>query len=296
MPEVEVNRFPPWLKKKLDVGGRDVYTREVIDSLSLHTVCDSAKCPNINECFSRGTATFLILGNVCTRNCSFCAVDSGVPEGTDYDEALRVAAAAKRLNLRHVVITSVTRDDLEDGGASHFAATIRAVRDKLPLATIEVLTPDFNGKKEAIRKVLEAEPTIFNHNVETVPRLYKWVRAGADYKRSLSVLRYARGYSAKLRTKSGLMLGMGEEKEEVVNVLEDLKSAGCEMITIGQYLKPSNGKLEVFRFVHPDEFKEYGDLAKALGFRHVASAPFVRSSYCADQWVETELQTFKRNL
>ena len=283
MLETGTRRFPPWLKKKLDVGGRDVYTREVIDSLSLHTVCDSAKCPNINECFSRGTATFLILGNVCTRNCGFCAVDSGVPEGPDYDEALRVAGAAKRLNLRHVVITSVTRDDLDDGGASQFAATIREVRDKLTNATIEVLTPDFNGKKEAIRKVLEAGPTIFNHNVETVPRLYKWVRAGADYERSLSVLRYARGYSAKLKTKSGLMLGMGEEKEEVVNVLGDLKSAGCEMITIGQYLKPSNGKLEVFRFVHPDEFKEYADLAKALGFRYVASAPFVRSSYCAEE-------------
>lgn len=285
MPETIQKRLPPWLKKKLNVGGRDVYTREVIDSLSLHTVCDSARCPNINECFSRGTATFLILGNVCTRNCGFCAVDSGVPEEIDYDEPLRVAGAAKRLNLRHVVITSVTRDDLEDGGANQFAATIREVRDKLPLATIEVLTPDFNGKKEAIGKVLEAEPTIFNHNVETVPRLYKWVRAGADYERSLSVLGNARDFSAKPLTKSGLMLGMGEEKEEVINVLEDLRSAGCEMITIGQYLKPSNGKLEVFRFVHPDEFKEYEDLAKALDFRYVASAPFVRSSYCADQWV-----------
>ena len=279
----EPKRFPPWLKKKLNLGEENIWTREVIDSLSLHTVCDSAKCPNINECFSRGTATFLILGNVCTRNCGFCAVTPGIPEEPDGDEHLRIAEAAKRLNLKHVVITSVTRDDLEDGGATQFAATIKEVRNKLTNATIEVLTPDFNGDEKSIRKVLEAGPTVFNHNVETVPRLYKWVRQEADYERSLSVLRYARGYSAKLRTKSGLMLGMGEEKEEVVNVLEDLKSAGCEMITIGQYLKPSNGKLEVFRFVHPDEFKEYADLAKALGFRYVASAPFVRSSYCAEE-------------
>jgi len=274
-------RFPPWLKKRLPTGGSAKYVRELLETLNLTTVCQSARCPNIAECFSRKTATFMIMGNICTRDCRFCAVEHGVPAPLDPDEPRRIAEATAQLELRHVVVTSVTRDDLPDGGAEHFARTIRAIRDALPKTTIEVLTPDFLGSEENIKTVADAGPTIYNHNIETVPRLAKEIRPQADYRRSLGLLRYVKG-TADVYTKSGLMLGLGETHDEVVKVMEDLRGVGCDMLTIGQYLRPSEGHVEIVRFVHPDEFDQYKQDGLRMGFRAVASAPFVRSSYNAE--------------
>ncbi len=271
-------RLPPWLKKRLPRGGRDV--RDLLSDLDLATVCAEAHCPNQGECYACGTATFLILGTVCTRNCGFCAVCSGHAGSLREDEPEAVATAAARMKLRHVVVTSVTRDDLPDGGAGHFARTIDAIRREVPDAAVEVLVPDFLGRWDDLDTVLAARPDVLNHNVETVPRLYAAVRPAADYRRSLDLL--ARAASAEgVHTKSGLMLGLGETDEEIPGVLADLREAGCEILTLGQYLAPSPDHVPVDRFVRPEAFDAWGERARSMGFAAVASGPFVRSSYHA---------------
>lgn len=281
-------RLPRWLKRPLPQPGM-AYTSGVISDLRLETVCESAKCPNRTECWSQSTATFMILGNVCTRPCGFCSVPKGKTEALEADEPERVAEAAERLGLKHVVITSVTRDDLPDGGADHFYQCVLAVRERTG-AAVEVLTPDFLGNNAAIDRVLEARPDVFNHNTETVPRLYHRVRRNADYQRTLDLLARVKQLSPDTPTKSGLMLGLGETREEVLDVCADLRSVGCEMITIGQYLQPSPEHLPVERFVSPEEFDEIGEQVRAFGFGMVASGPFVRSSYHAGEMAD-ELQT-----
>jgi lipoic acid synthetase len=281
---------PRWLWRRASAAGEAAAARmtTLLDGLALHTVCQEARCPNLAECFGQGTATFLILGDRCTRGCHFCAVGHGRPAPPDPDEPQRVAAAAARLGLGHVVITSVTRDDLADGGAGHFAATIRAVRRRLPGATIEVLIPDFRGSQAALETVLAAGPAVLNHNVETVPRLYRAVRPGADYRRSLALLARAKALRPGLATKSGLMLGLGERTAEVLRVLHDLRRARCDLLTLGQYLQPGDDQLPVSRYVPPDEFAAYRDKAEALGFRGVAAGPLVRSSHQAEAlWAAT---------
>ncbi len=284
-PKENGSRLPEWFRKPLPAAGESAKVRRLVDRLGLHTVCTSAHCPNLSECFARGTATFLILGDRCTRGCRFCAVESASPLPPRSDEPQAVAEAVSQLELRHVVITSVTRDDLPDGGASHFAATINAVRRLVPNVTIEVLTPDFRGEVTSVRLVMAATPEVFNHNVETVPRLYDTVRPGADYERSLEVLRLARepmgGTDTTPRTKSGLMLGLGESAEEVKEVLADLRRVGCDALTIGQYLAPSKEHLPVERFVPPEEFETWRRRALQLGFVQVTAGPMVRSSYNA---------------
>jgi lipoic acid synthetase len=277
-------RFPPWLRKRIPPEGETSAVRKLLDRLHLHTVCQSAHCPNLFECFARGTATFLILGDVCTRHCGFCAVGSGSPEPPEPDEPAHVAEAVASLGLAHVVVTSVTRDDLADGGSAQFAATIAAVR-AVSDATIEVLTPDFQGCWGDLRRVVDAGPDVFNHNVETVPRLYPLVRPEADYRRSLEVLRRAGERAPGLLTKSGLMVGLGERHDEVIAVMRDLRAAGCGALTVGQYLSPSSGHVPVARFVTPEEFDTYKTEAEAMGFAAVAAAPFVRSSYQAGELV-----------
>ena len=276
-----VRRFPPWLRKRIPPEGETSRVRELLGRLRLHTVCQSAHCPNLFECFAQGTATFMILGAVCTRHCGFCAVPSGTMEPPDPDEPAHVAEAAQALGLRHVVVTSVTRDDLPDGGSGQFAATIEAIR-AVSDATIEVLTPDFQGCWGEIDRVVDAGPDVFNHNVETVPRLYPLARPEADYGRSLDVLRHAGERSSALVTKSGIMVGLGETHAEVLDVLGDLRRAGCDALTIGQYLSPSRGHVPVDRFVTPYEFDTYQSEADAMGFSAVAAGPFVRSSYQAE--------------
>jgi len=258
------------------------FTSGVIADLKLETVCESAKCPNRTECWSQRTATFMILGNVCTRPCGFCSVPKGKTETVQHDEPQRVAEAAERLGLKHVVITSVTRDDLDDGGADHFYQCVLAVRERTG-AAVEVLTPDFLGRTASIDRVVEARPDVFNHNTETVPRLYHRVRRNASYQRTLDLLARVKELAPELPTKSGLMLGLGETIEEVLSVCADLRAAGCEMITLGQYLQPSPAHLPVERYVPPEEFDEIGDLVRRLGFGMVASGPFVRSSYHAGE-------------
>lgn len=277
-------RLPPWLHKRIPASGNMEATRRLLEELKLNTVCQSALCPNLGECFARRTATFMILGNTCTRNCRFCAVQSGQPQPPDPDEPRRVALAAARLGLKHVVVTSVTRDDLPDGGAGQFAATIKSIREYLPGAVIEVLTPDFQGKKEALVKVLEAGPHIFNHNIETVPRLYPEVRPGASYQRSLEILKQVKEMAPGIYTKSGLMVGLGETKEEVEQVMADLRKVNCDILTIGQYLRPSPQHLEVKEYVRPEVFDYYGARGREMGFLYVAAAPFVRSSYNAAEF------------
>lgn len=254
----------------------------LLERLHLHTVCQGAKCPNMAECFGRGTATFMILGNVCTRNCRFCAVPGGEPLPLDEDEPRNVAEAVAALNLRHAVVTSVTRDDLPNGGSGHFARTIREIRARCG-ASVEVLTPDFKGNEEDIARVADALPDVFNHNIETVPRLYPAVRPQADYSRSLEVLRFVKNRRPEIVTKSGLMVGLGETGEEVVEALKDLRGTGCDFVTIGQYLRPSKAHLPIARFVTPEEFDGLAETARTLGFGGVASAPFARSSYHAGE-------------
>jgi lipoyl synthase len=275
--------FPPWLRQKIPSCGSFEKTRGILESLALDTVCRGARCPNRARCFARGTAAFLLLGPSCTRRCAFCAIDHGPPSPPDPSEPLRVAQAVKRMELSYAVATSVTRDDLPDGGAAHFAATVRAIRAEAPGASVEVLTPDFRGDAEAVRTVSSSGPDVYNHNVETVPSLYASVRPQADYRRSLEVLSRAKAAAPSLLTKSGLMLGLGESEGEVLEVLRDLRAAGCDLVTIGQYLKPASGCLEVVRYVPPEEFDAWAVRAKGLGFRDVASAPFVRSSYRAEE-------------
>ena len=276
-------RLPEWIReKKLNLESlRGIKT--MLRERSLHSVCESLACPNRSECFSRGTATFMILGDVCTRACGFCNVTTGLPYAPPSPlEPRSVADVAKQMNLRHVVVTSVTRDDLADGGAQQFADTIRELRDALPQAIVEVLTPDFRGNEESIRIVTEARPDYFNHNVETVPRLYRHVRPGSRFERSVGLLRQVKAIDPSVTTKSGLMLGLGERRDEVIEVLQHLREAGCEIITIGQYLQPKLENLEVVEYVHPTVFAEYQSIGEEMGFAAVFSGPFVRSSYMAD--------------
>jgi lipoic acid synthetase len=279
-------RLPSWLRLKLPTSGTYRDTRLSLGQHKLHTVCASAKCPNHWECWSQGTAAFMIAGDRCTRACAFCAVNTAKPAPLDPAEPARVAQAAHQLGLKHVVITSVARDDLPDGGAGHFRQTVEAVRARNPGATIEVLTPDFNDQDAALDTVLAARPDIFNHNLETVRRLTPAVRSRATYDRSLSVLRKAKQrQGARGGTKSGLMLGLGESEVEVMAALRDLRAAGCEGLTLGQYLQPTRRQLPVVEYVAPAKFAEYGRVARELGFRYVASGPLVRSSYHAAEWV-----------
>ena len=261
--------------------------QNLISDLSLNSVCQSAKCPNIHECWGQGTATLMLLGNICTRDCAFCAIPAGRPVGLDSQESERVASAAKQMNLRHVVLTSVARDDLKDGGAAMFAQTIRAVRQELPEASIEVLTPDFAGKADSLDKVLDAEPDVFNHNIETVHRFQSVIRPQAAYGRSLAVLKRASERGPDLVVKSGIMLGLGEESDELVRTMHDLYTAGCELLTMGQYLQPTRLHARVVRYVTPREFDQYANLARDIGFKAVASGPLVRSSYRAEELLHT---------
>lgn len=281
-PPVADRRLPRWLKRRVPKGNANHFTASLLDELHLETVCDNARCPNRMECYSQKTATFMILGNVCTRACSFCSVPRGQPDPPAEDEPARVAEAAARLGLRHVVITSVTRDDLPDGGAGHFARCVLAVRQRTG-ATIEVLTPDFIDTPAALERVVEAAPEVFNHNTETVPRLYRRLRGPkSDYRWTLELLRRVKLRNPAIKTKSGLMLGVGETPEEILDVLADLRDRGVDFLTLGQYLQPDTSRyLPVVRYLHPTEFDELAHAAKALGFEQVASGPFVRSSYHA---------------
>ncbi len=277
-------RLPEWLRKPQRNVGADHDLKKMLRARGLHTVCEEARCPNRNDCFSRGAATFMILGDVCSRSCGFCSVKTGRGLAMESlsDEPEQVAEAAARLNLRYVVITSVNRDELADGGASHFAKTIFAVRRSLPESKIEVLTPDFKGDHKALRVVLDARPDTFNHNVESVPRLYSRVRPQADYRQSLDVLQTARRYSQSVLTKSGFMLGLGETRDEVKRLLEDLRAHDVDVATVGQYLQPTRAHLPVEAYVHPDVFAEYKEYGEQLGFRAVFSGPLVRSSFMAE--------------
>ena len=274
-------RHPPWIRVRAPGGPDFAETTATVQELGLHTVCQEARCPNLGECWGHKTATFMLLGDTCTRNCAFCAVRHGRPLAVDPGEPARVAAAVERLGLRHVVVTSVNRDDLPDGGAAHFAATARAVKERVPACRVEVLVPDFQGDRAAVEAVAVSPIDIFNHNLETVPRLYKRVRPGARYERSLGMLGAARTARPPLLTKAGLMLGLGEEEDEVIRVFGNLRAVGCDILTLGQYLRPSADHLPVERYVRPEEFAALGRRALALGFRHVESGPLVRSSYHA---------------
>lgn len=274
-------RLPAWLRRPIAHGGEYAAVEGLLDRLELSTVCREARCPNRGECYASGTATFLIAGDVCTRGCRFCAVESGRPVPLDPGEPDRVAEAVEAMGLRHAVVTMVTRDDLDDGAAAHVVATIEAVRARTPDVAVEVLVSDFGGRGASVDAVADARPDVFNHNVETVPRLYKAVRPGADYRRSLAVLARAGERAPGMPTKSGLMLGLGETHDEVVEAMRDLREAGVELLTLGQYLRPSAAHLPVAAFVEPDEFAELARVGRRLGFSGVASAPFVRSSYHA---------------
>ncbi len=275
---------PEWLRVKLPYGETFKNVSNIIEEHSLHTVCQSARCPNMGECWSAGTATFMILGNVCTRSCGFCAIKTGRPEpGLDWDEPRRVLKAAQLMGLKHVVITSVNRDEREDGGAPIFAESIRLIHGEMESTTVEVLIPDFRGVWDALQLVIDARPDIMNHNMETVPRLYRRVRPQADYRRSLEVLE--RSKKQGLRTKSGIMVGLGETKEEVVQLMKDFVEVGLDVMTIGQYLQPTKMHLPVEEFVHPSVFNWYKEVGEDLGIEHVESGPLVRSSYHAERHV-----------
>ncbi|HEY3456135.1 MAG TPA: lipoyl synthase [Bryobacteraceae bacterium] len=273
---------PKWLRAPAPVGGNYRELKELVTRLGLHTVCESAACPNVGECWNRRTATFMILGNVCTRRCGFCAVQKGAPLAVDYDEPRRVAEACAALGLRYAVITSVNRDDRKDGGAELFALTIQAIRERIPGCKVEVLVPDFQGSHAAMDIVMRAAPDVLNHNTETVPRLYRQVRLGARYERSLDMLRYAKKTSPQTPAKSGLMLGLGETEEEVIQVIRDLRDHDVDILTLGQYLRPSPKHLPIYRYVPQEEFDEYKRFAMELGYGHVEAGPLVRSSYHAD--------------
>jgi lipoyl synthase len=278
-------RIPEWIKVRVHEGEDYRELKELVRSQRLHTVCEEAHCPNIYDCWSRRTATFMILGDVCTRACRFCAVTSGRPTELDIGEPIRVAESIAQLGLRHAVITSVDRDDLHDGGAEIFARTIRAIRRRSPDTSVEVLTPDFQGDREAIRTVVEARPDIFNHNTETVPRLYARIRPKAVYANSLALLRYVKELAPRMVTKSGVMVGLGEETEELLQVFRNMREHSIDVLTIGQYLRPSAKHAEVVRYYPPEEFRELKRAAEAMGFAHVESGPLVRSSYHADEQI-----------
>ncbi|NWG01372.1 MAG: lipoyl synthase [Syntrophaceae bacterium] len=274
-------RKPPWLKKRIPPFQDLQKVKSILDETDLHTVCEEARCPNLGECFCSGTATFLILGKICTRDCGFCAVEHGIPFPPDATEPQKVVQAIQKMGLRYVVITSVTRDDLPDGGASLFAKTIQAIRALDPKIKVEVLIPDFQGDPTSLRMVLKECPDILNHNIETIARLYLEVRPQADYRRSLRLLRESKENHPPVFTKSGFMLGLGETYEEVLELLRDLREIGCDFLTIGQYLQPRPDRLSVIRFVPPEEFEEYKKIGEEMGFKAVASGPFVRSSFHA---------------
>jgi lipoic acid synthetase len=278
--EPQPQRRPEWLKAKIPGGEGYARLKSIIDTNRLHTVCEEARCPNMGECWHSGTATFMILGDICTRSCGFCAVKTGRPDyGLDWDEPRRVVDAVKLMGVRHAVITSVNRDERKDGGAPIFAETIRRIHAEVPGVTVEVLIPDFKGSEEALMMVLDAHPDILNHNLETVPRLYRTVRMQANYRQSLEVLERSKRYGSV--TKTGLMLGIGEQTEEVIEVMKDVSHTKCDILTLGQYLQPTKDHLPVDRYAHPDEFKMLKELGLELGFRHVESGPLVRSSYHA---------------
>jgi lipoic acid synthetase len=279
-------RRPPWLKVRLPGGENYTDLKRIMRQNGLHTVCESARCPNVAECWGHRTATFMILGNLCTRACGFCAVPHGRPLDLDTDEPERVAEAAAKMGLKYAVVTSVNRDELSDGGASIFAATIRAIRRRLPDCKIEVLVPDFRGDAQALRTVVDAAPEVFNHNTETVPRLYRHVRMGAVYERSLELLRRAKEINPRLPTKSGIMVGLGESYDEIIETLRDLRAHQVDILTVGQYLQPTNKHLPIARFYHPDEFAQIKRDALALGFKHAECGPLVRSSYHAHEQEE----------
>jgi lipoic acid synthetase len=282
MPTPGVHPRPDWLRVKFFGGERYQDLKRIMRTLDLHTVCESARCPNMSECWEHGTATFMILGDICTRACGFCAVPSGKPTGPpDQDEPDRVAQAVARMGLRYAVVTSVNRDDQPDGGAQIFARTIEEIRRRVPGCKVEVLIPDFRGNWDALNTVLATRPDVLNHNTETVPRLYRQVRKGALYQRSLELLRRSKDAHPEVPTKTGLMLGLGEEKDEVLSTLHDLASQGTDILTLGQYLQPTREHLPIVRYVHPDEFAEFKIRGEAMGFKHVEAGPLVRSSYHA---------------
>ena len=274
---------PAWLRAPAPAGPNYRELKTLITDLKLHTVCESAACPNVGECWNHRTATFMILGNVCTRRCGFCAVQKGAPLAVDYDEPRRVAEAVSLMGLKYAVITSVNRDDRKDGGADLFALTIAAIRDRVPGCKVEVLVPDFQGSRAAMKIVMDARPDVLNHNTETVPRLYRQVRLGARYERSLEMLQYAKGLSPQTPVKSGLMLGLGEMAEEVLRVMQDLRAHSVDILTLGQYLRPSPKHLPIVRYVPPTEFDSFRDAGRSMGFAHVEAGPLVRSSYHADE-------------
>jgi lipoic acid synthetase len=282
MAAMAIERRPEWLKVRLPNGPNFRDLVGIMRTQALHTVCEEARCPNIGDCWERRTATFLILGNVCTRHCAYCAIAHGLPTELDAQEPERVAAAVAAMGLRHVVITSVDRDDLKDGGAAMFARTIRLLREQRG-CTVEVLIPDFKGDEQALRSVLDAGPDILNHNIETVPRLFRSVRHGGNYRRSLDLLARAKSWGGRWLTKSGMMVGLGEEWQEVRHTMRDLRAAGCDILTIGQYLSPGKDYAPIARYYHPDEFAALRREGIELGFRHVESGPLVRSSYHADE-------------
>jgi len=280
-------RKPAWLKVRAPGGARYIRLKRLLREANLHTVCEEAHCPNIGECWEDATATFMILGDVCTRNCGYCAVAHGKPVWEDREEPERIGRATATMGLAHVVITSVNRDDLADGGAAHWAATIRAVRTHAPACRVEVLVPDFQGLPSAIDTVIEAGPDVFNHNTETVPRLYKLARHGGRYERTLDVFRHVARRAPGLVTKSGIIVGLGEEREELLTTMRDLRAVGVSILTLGQYLRPSPAHLPVARYYHPDEFAALADEGRAMGFAHVEAGPLVRSSYHAKKQADT---------
>ena len=291
IPRVE---RPEWLRAPAPVGDNYHELKVLMRGLRLHTVCESAACPNVGECWNHRTATFMILGNVCTRRCGFCAVSKGGPLPVDYDEPHRVAEAAAALGLKYAVVTSVNRDDRKDGGAELFALTIGAIRERLPGCKVEVLIPDFQGSHPAMDIVLDAAPDVLDHNIETVPRLYRQVRLGARYERSLDILAYSKRVRPEIPTKSGLMLGLGEMKDEVLQSMRDLRAHSVDILTVGQYLRPSLKHLPIIRYATPAEFAEYRDAGRAMGFAHVESGPLVRSSYHASQAHEAGAGRFSK--
>ena len=283
-PTTEALRKPSWIRAKMGTSSEVQRVKDILRANDLHSVCEEANCPNLNECFTKGTATFMVMGDICTRRCPFCDVGHGRPNPLDVDEPKKLAGTIAKMGLKYVVITSVDRDDLLDGGAAHFAACIRESRIASPKLTIEVLVPDFRGRMDpALAIFKDTPPDVFNHNLETVPRLYKQARPGSDYDWSLDLLERFKGLHPNVPTKSGLMLGLGEEIEEIEQVMRDLRSHGVDMLTLGQYLQPSKHHLPVARYVHPDEFERLRVVGEAMGFSHVASGPMVRSSYHADQ-------------
>lgn len=294
-PEVIANEkleFPPWLRRRLPANYQDLkILSKKLDDAKLHSVCQSAHCPNQGECFSKGTATFLLMGNICTRRCAFCAIKKGRPEELDHDEPIRLAKTCKEMGLKHVVLTCVTRDDLPDGGSSHFVECVSQLRQTIPEVTIEILTSDMKGRESSLQILLSNPPEILNHNIETVPSLYRIVRKGAIYERSLELITRTRRIAPHVFTKSGLMVGCGETDEEIILVMQDMVKAGCQIFTIGQYLAPTNSPLPVSRYLAPEKFKEFETIGYELGFIAVNAGAYVRSSYLAGDTMQTILDS-----